>query len=120
MNHSVFFFFKRGRGRVETYIYCSQCVPIMISSSSQKFFKFPNKFPIALQFDQIWCAQSCLLLTYIGGPKGKALYLHIETSIISILGKFPKFQFSCFLFGDGRIKVAHSHKRKKYLGGTPI
>jgi hypothetical protein len=28
----------------------------------------------------------------IGGPKGKALYLHIETSIISILGKFPKFQ----------------------------
>jgi len=43
---------------------------------------FPRVFPIAPCFNHIHCAQSPPLLTYIGGPKGEALHLLIESSIL--------------------------------------
>jgi hypothetical protein len=52
-------------------------------------------------------AQSPPLLTYIGGPKGEALHLSIESSI---LGASVVSTFFC----DGPIKI--SHCKKKELG----
>jgi len=42
---------------------------------------FPWVFPIALDFKPICFAQSPPLLTFIGGPKGEAPHLSIESSI---------------------------------------
>ncbi len=68
----------------------------------------PNVFPIASCFDPICFAQSPPLLTYIGGPKGEALHLSIESaSIVSTL------------FCDGPIKLAHCQRKKVGLGRHP-
>ncbi len=61
------------------------------------FFIFPllqqvlNVFPIAPCFNPICFAQSPPLLTYIGGPKGEALHLSIESSIFVSLHSFKKY-----------------------------
>jgi len=39
-------------------------------------------FPIAPHFNPICFAQSFALLTYVGAPKGEALHLSIESSIL--------------------------------------
>jgi hypothetical protein len=43
---------------------------------------FPRVFPIAPHFIPICFAQNPPLLTYIGQPKGEALYLLIKSSIL--------------------------------------
>jgi hypothetical protein len=48
----------------------------------------PRVFPIAPHFNPMGFAQSPPLLTYIGGPKGEALHLSIESSILGSLHSF--------------------------------
>jgi len=68
---------------------------------------------------------------YIGVPKVVSFSLYRwakgESTISShrnfynfYIGEVSKVSVSCFLFGEGGIKMAHCHKRKKYLGGTPF
>jgi hypothetical protein len=45
-------------------------------------------FPIAPPFNSICFAQSPLIVTYIGGPNGEALYHSIESSILGSLNSF--------------------------------
>jgi len=52
-------------------------------------------FPIAPHFNPICFAQSPPLLTYIGGAKGEALHLSIESSILG------DSNVSTFFCGDG-------------------
>jgi hypothetical protein len=64
-----------GGGRILfSFFFCSQHVPF--------------KFPIALCFNPICFALSPPLLTYIGGPKGEALHLFIESFILRSLHNF--------------------------------
>jgi hypothetical protein len=72
----------------------SQWIPIRFPICS------PRGFPIAPCFNPICFAQSPPLLTYIGGPKGEALHISIESSILESLHSFN-------FFGDGPIKLAH-------------
>jgi len=51
----------------------------------------PNVFPIAPHFNPICFAQNPPLLTYIGGPKGEALHLSIESFVLGSLGSFNSF-----------------------------
>jgi len=89
---------------------CSLYVRFKFSMSSHEvlnmFPKFsicsPRVFPrVSLCF-----AQSPHFLTYIGGQKGEALHLSIESSILgaSIVSTF---------FCDGPIKITHCKKKKK-------
>ncbi len=55
----------------------------------------------------MFCPKSSPSLTYIGGPKGEALHLSIESFILGSLLSFNIF------FGDGPIKLAHYHTQKK-------
>jgi hypothetical protein len=69
-------------------------------------------FPIAACFNLICFAQSPALLTYIGGPKGEALHLSIESSILGSL------QFlNIFFFLIGNKKLANLKKKKKKKKG---
>ncbi len=45
----------------------------------------PKVFPIAPHFNPICFAQSPPLLTFVAGPKGEALHLSIESSILGSL-----------------------------------
>ncbi len=58
-------------------------------------FKFPmcspRVFPIAPPFNPICFSQSPPLLTYIGGPKGEALHISIESFILGNLHRFNFF-----------------------------
>ncbi len=51
----------------------------------------PRVFPIAPRFNLICFAQNPPLLTYMAGPKGKALYLSIESSIVRSFHSFNFF-----------------------------
>ncbi len=73
----------------------SQWVPIRFPICS------PRVFLIAPRFNLICFAQSPLLLTYIGRPKGEALHLSIESSLLGSLHSFKK------KIGHGPIKLAH-------------
>ncbi len=75
-------------------------VPNIFPSSSQWV---PNAFPIAPRFHPICFAQSPPLLTYIGGPKGKALYLFTESFI---LGNLHNFNFFFIAMGQSNWLVA--------------
>ncbi len=88
-------------------------VPNMFPSRSQWVFNMfhgfpmcsPKVFPIAPCFDPICFSQSPPLLTYIGGPKGKALHLSVESSI---LGTSLVSTFFC----NGPMKLAHCQEKK--------
>ncbi len=60
-------------------------VPIRFSICS------PRMFPIAPRFNPICFCQSPPLFSYIGGPKGEALYFSIESSILGSLHSFKFF-----------------------------
>ncbi len=62
----------------------------------------PRVFPIAPHFNPISFAQSPPLLTYIGGPKGEALHLSVESSI---LGSLLVSTLFFFFFAMGQSKV---------------
>jgi hypothetical protein len=68
----------------------------------------PNVFLKGVHINPICFAQRPPLLTYIAGPKGEALHLSIESSI---LGSLHISTFLC----DGPIKLAHCQKKKKKL-----
>jgi hypothetical protein len=71
---------------------------------------FPSVFPIASCFNPICFARSPPLLTYIAGPKGEALHLYVEASILGSLHSF-NFVFLCF-FGMGSFfKLARCKKK---------
>ncbi len=91
---------KGGRGRIFfIFPFCSQYVPFKFPVNSHQvpntFPRFsmcsPRVFPITPCFNPICSAQSPPLLTYIGGPKGKALHLFIESSILGSLHSFNFF-----------------------------
>ncbi len=66
----------------------------------------PRVFPIAPCFKPICFAQSPSLLIYISGPKGDALHLSIESSI---LGRLHSFIF----FGMGQSNWLVTKKKRK-------
>jgi hypothetical protein len=68
-------------------------------------------FPIA---PPICFAQSPPLLTYIGGPKGEAFHLSIESTI---LGSLHSFNF--FLQWANQIGSLHPKKKKKTWEAPP-
>jgi hypothetical protein len=78
---------------------CSQHGPFKFPTGSHQV---PNMFPmcsprvflVAPRFNLICFAHSPPLLTYIGRPKGEALHLFIESSL---LGSLHSFNFSFFL-----------------------
>jgi len=51
----------------------------------------PRVLSIAPRFNPICFAQSPPFLTYIAGPKGQALHLYMESSILGSLHKFQPF-----------------------------
>ncbi len=67
----------------------------------------PRVFPIAPHFNPIYFAQSPPLLTYIGGPKGEALHLSIESSI---LGSLHCFNFFFFVMGQSNWFIAKRNR----------
>jgi hypothetical protein len=88
---------KKG-GWFFSFFFCSQHVPFKFPMGSHQVLNMFPRFPmcsprvflIAPHFNPICFAQSPPLLTYIGGPKGKALHLSIKSSI---LGNFHSFNF---------------------------
>ncbi len=66
---------------VFSFFLCSQHVPFKFPMGSDQV---PNVFPIVPCFNPICFAQSPPLLTYIGGPKGEALYLYIKSFVIGL------------------------------------
>jgi hypothetical protein len=80
------------------------------------FFRFsmcsPRVFPIALGFNPICFAQSPPLLTYMGGPKGEALYIFIESSILGRLHGFNFFLGWANQNGSLQKKKKRKKKRK--------
>jgi hypothetical protein len=69
----------------------------------------PKVFPIAPRFNPICFSQSPSLLTYIGGPKGEALHLAIESSILVSLLSFNIF----FATGQSNWLIATKKTTKK-------
>jgi hypothetical protein len=103
-----FFSFKFWVGEEDffSFFLCSLQVPNEFSICSQRVFS------IAPLFNPICFAHSPPLLTYISGPKRKALYLCIESSI---LGRKHSFNF----FGHGPIKLACCKKQKSWAYEAP-
>jgi len=80
----IFFLFSfggGGGGGFFSFFLCSLQVPNM----------FPRVFAMVPGFNPICFAQSPPLLTYLGGPKGEALCLSIESSILGSLHSFNFF-----------------------------
>jgi len=109
-----FFSFKSWGGGERIFFHFS-FVPNMVP------FKFPlcsiclhcvprRVFPIALCFNFICFAQSPPLLTYISGPKGEALHLSIESSILGSLHSFNSFFFVAM--GQSTWLIAKKGKKK--------
>ncbi len=95
------FKFWWGGGGGVSFFFCSQNVPPQVPNV------FPKGVPNSTSFNRIHFAQSSPLLTYIGGPKGEALDLSIESFILGSLHSFN------FFFCDGPIKLAHCQKKKE-------
>jgi hypothetical protein len=74
----------------------------------------PRVLPIAPRFNPLYFAQSPPLLTYIGEPKGEALHLSMESSI---LGSLHSFYF-LLVMGQSNWLIAKKRKRLD-LWGTP-
>jgi hypothetical protein len=71
----------------------------------------PRVFPIAPFSNPVCFAQSPPLGTYIGGPKGEALHLSIESSISGSLHSFNIFIF--FVMGQSNWLIAPKKKEKR-------
>jgi hypothetical protein len=65
----------------------------------------PWVFPIAPCFNPICFAQSPPLLTYIGGPKGEALHLSIESSVFVSLHSFNSFLLGPIKFSKKKLDL---------------
>jgi hypothetical protein len=78
----IFFLFSfGGGGGFFSFFLCSLQVPNV----------FPRVFAMVPGFNPICFAQSPPLLTYVGGPKGEALCLSIESSILGSIHSFNFF-----------------------------
>jgi hypothetical protein len=73
----------------------------------------PRVCPIAPRFNPICFAQSPPLLTYIGGPKGEALHLSIESSIMGNLHS------SIFFVAMGQLNWLIAKKKKRWTCEAP-
>ncbi len=102
-------FEKGGEGRgFFSFFLCSQHVPFKFPMGSHQV---PNMFQmcssrvflIAPRFNPIYFAQSPPLLTYVGGPKGEAVHLSMESSI---LGSLHGFQLFFFVMGQSNWIIA--------------
>ncbi len=88
-----------GERRIFFIFLCSQHVLFKFSMGSPQVstmfprlsMRFPSVFPIASCFNPICFSPSPLLLTYIPGPKGEALHLYAESSILGSLCSFNFF-----------------------------
>jgi len=82
-------------GGIFSFFLCSLQVPNGFPSGSQYIPKFPlfssRVFPIAPGFNPMCFAESSLLHTYVGGPKGEALYLSKESSTFGSTHSFKFF-----------------------------
>jgi hypothetical protein len=116
--------FMQPMGRLSMH---SKCLDFFLSGGGGaggrgRIFSFTNMFPIRslgspcvpqgcsqyhLALIPYLLPQSPPLLTYIGGPKGEALHLSMESSILGSLASFN------FFWGHGPIKLAHCQKKKK-------
>ncbi len=65
-------------------------------------------FPIAPRFNPLWFAQSPPLLNSIGGPKGEALHLSMESSILGSLHSFNFF----FVMGQSNWLIAKKKEKE--------
>ncbi len=102
------FFFKSLGGRFFHLSFVPNMFPMgfLGSLGSGRFLMCsPRVFSITTCFNPIHFAQSPPLFTYIGEPKGEALHLSIESSI---LGSFHSFNF--FLLWANQ--MAHFHTKK--------
>ncbi len=105
----IFFLLSLGRGGEDFFHFSFD--PNMFPSSSHRVLNmfprflmcFPRAFPIAPRFNPMCFAQSPPLLTYVGGPKGEALHLFLESSI---LGSFHSF-FFFFVMGQSNWLIAN-------------
>lgn len=99
-------FFLVGRGGLEFF----SIFLLLFSSSFEMIPQVANVFhkmlPLAPHCYPIRCGQICLLLTYIGKPKGEALHLQIKTSILGASKKI-------FALCDGPIKMTHCTQNRK-------
>jgi hypothetical protein len=73
-----------------------KCIPYIRTSDTYPLTHVPSKFsprvfPIAPHFNPTCVAESPSLHTYIGEPKGEALHLSIESSILGYLHSFQLF-----------------------------
>ncbi len=75
---------------------------------------FPMLFRIAPQFNAICFAQSPPLLTYILGPKGEALHLSIEFSIV-----WGASIVSAFIIGIAQPNCLIAKKKKSWTCEAP-
>ncbi len=88
----ILFFKASGWGEdFFSFSLCSQHVPFKLPMGSYQVPNMFPRFPIAPRFNPICFAQSPPILTYIGGPKGEALHLSIESSILGSLHSFNSF-----------------------------
>jgi len=78
----------QGGGWGKRIVFHFSFVPNMFLLHSVQVPNMFLRFPMAPRFNPICFAQSPPLLTYIGGPKGEALHLSIESSILGILHSF--------------------------------
>ncbi len=69
----------------------------------------PRVFPISPRSNLICFAQSPPLLTDIGRPKGEALHLSIESSMLGSLHSFNSF---FFVMGQSNWLIATKKKKK--------
>jgi hypothetical protein len=88
----------------------SQWVPIRFPICS------PRVFLIAPRFNLICFAQSPLLLTYIGRPKGEALHLSIESSL---LGSLHSFQILFWSWANQIGSLPNLKKKKSWTSDAP-
>ncbi len=93
--HSLILFLSDGPIKLAHFFFC---FPLLRTCSLQVLIRFPRfpmcsprVFPITPCFNPICFAQSPPLLTYIGGPKGEALHLTIESSILGSLHRLNFF-----------------------------
>jgi hypothetical protein len=98
-----------------SFFLCSQHVPLSSQWVNNMYTRCPmcspRVFPIAPCFNPVCFAESPPLLTYIGGPKGEALHLSIESSILGSLHTF-NFFFFFFVMGQSNWLITPKNKNK--------
>jgi len=115
--------FMQPMGRLSVHSKCLIFFLLSFGVGGEDFFSFFWGFPAcslqvptgsqcvpnSTSFNPICFAQSPPLLTYIAGPKGKALHLSLESFIWWSLHSFNIF----FVMGQSNGLIAKKNKKKK-------